>query len=56
MKRMIVFDLDGTILNTLSDLKNALNYGLRKNQLKPASWAILKVLWVIESFIAQAPK
>ena len=37
MKRMIVFDLDGTILNTLSDLKNALNYGLRKNGLKERS-------------------
>lgn len=28
--KMILFDLDGTILNTLADLTNAVNYGLKK--------------------------
>lgn len=29
--KTIVFDLDGTLLNTLTDLMNATNYSLRKN-------------------------
>lgn len=29
--RLAIFDMDGTILYTLEDLKNALNYALRKN-------------------------
>lgn len=29
--RLIIFDMDGTILNTLDDLKNCLNYALDKN-------------------------
>ena len=28
-KRCYIFDLDGTLLNTLEDLKNAVNYALR---------------------------
>lgn len=28
MNKLVIFDLDGTILNTLKDLTNALNYGL----------------------------
>ena len=27
-KKLIIFDLDGTLINTLIDLKNALNYAL----------------------------
>lgn len=29
--KLIIFDMDGTILNTLEDLKNCLNYSLEKN-------------------------
>ena len=31
MYRLIIFDLDGTILNTLDDLADATNYALEKN-------------------------
>lgn len=30
MKRMIIFDLDGTLIDTLDDLKNAVNFALEK--------------------------
>src|SRR5690606_5253152 len=30
MKKVVIFDLDGTILDTLSDLKNSVNYVLKK--------------------------
>ncbi len=33
MIKGIIFDLDGTLLNTLTDLKNAVNYALRTNKL-----------------------
>lgn len=31
MKKVVIFDLDGTILDTLTDLKNSVNYVLEKN-------------------------
>lgn len=30
MKKFVIFDLDGTLLNTLEDLKNSTNYALKK--------------------------
>lgn len=33
MKKVVIFDLDGTILDTLTDLKNSVNYVLEKNGL-----------------------
>lgn len=30
MKRALIFDLDGTLLNTLGDLRNSTNYALKK--------------------------
>lgn len=33
MDKLIIFDLDGTLLNTLEDICNSLNYALRSNDL-----------------------
>ena len=33
MKKLIIFDMDGTILDTLEDLKNSLNFALEQNEL-----------------------
>ena len=35
MKKLIIFDLDGTIINTLIDLKNSLNHALFLHNLPP---------------------
>lgn len=34
MEKLVIFDLDGTILDTLSDLRNSVNYALTKKGLK----------------------
>ena len=31
MKKLLIFDLDGTLLDTLDDLKNSVNYSLNKH-------------------------
>jgi phosphoglycolate phosphatase len=33
--KLIVFDLDGTLINSLPDIHNAINYSLRHFNLKP---------------------
>ena len=39
MVKMVVFDLDGTLINSLTDLAISVNYGLKLNGLeeKPAT-------------------
>ena len=29
MKKLVIFDLDGTLLNTIADLANSTNYALK---------------------------
>ena len=31
MKKLVIFDLDGTLLNSITDLGMAANYALKKN-------------------------
>ena len=45
MKNLVVFDMDGTILDTLEDLKDAVNYGLRVNGFKERSYEEVK--WMV---------
>lgn len=37
MKKLIIFDLDGTLLNTIEDISDAFNYALINNNLRKAS-------------------
>lgn len=37
MKKLMIFDLDGTLLDTLEDLKNSVNFALRSNGLPERS-------------------
>lgn len=34
MVKMVVFDLDGTLINSLTDLAISVNYGLKLNRLE----------------------
>lgn len=35
MKKLIIFDLDGTLLDTIEDLANSVNYALKLHKLEP---------------------
>ena len=37
MNKMVIFDLDGTLLNTLEDLCDSVNYALKTNGLPERS-------------------
>ena len=37
MKKLIIFDLDGTLLNTIADLGNSVNYALEQMGFTPHS-------------------
>ena len=34
----VIFDMDGTVLNTLEDLTNSVNYVLRRFQMPKSPW------------------
>ena len=34
----VIFDMDGTVLNTLEDLTNSVNYVLRRVQMPKSPW------------------
>ena len=40
MKKLVIFDLDGTLLNTIEDLGQAVNYALQKNDYATHSMAV----------------
>lgn len=50
MKKLVVFDMDGTILNTLEDIKNSLNYALEKVKLPT------RTLQEVRSFVGDGIK
>ena len=39
MKKLVIFDLDGTLLNTIEDLAQSVNYALEKNEFATHSMA-----------------
>lgn len=38
MKKLLIFDLDGTLLNTIADLAYSTNYALEKNGFPAHHW------------------
>lgn len=42
MVKMVVFDLDGTLMNSLTDLAISVNYGLKLNGLEEKRLKIIK--------------
>ena len=42
MNKMVIFDLDGTLLDTLDDLCNSVNYSLRTNNFPERSLAVVR--------------
>ncbi|NLN50719.1 MAG: HAD family hydrolase [Acholeplasmataceae bacterium] len=50
MKKLIIFDLDGTILNTLTDITNSVNYLLKKYNLP------LKTEVEIKKYLGKGPR
>ena len=45
MIRSILFDLDGTLLDTLDDLANSVNYALRTHRPKVFHPPMSKLMW-----------
>ena len=44
MKRLVIFDLDGTLLYTIDDLANATNHALRQLGYAPHSMAVYPMM------------
>ena len=45
MKKLVIFDLDGTLLNTIEDLGRAANHALSVNGFATHSIASIHFLW-----------
>ena len=41
MDKLVIFDLDGTICDTLEDLKNAVNYAMEKLNLNLVQYRLI---------------